>query len=307
MDNPNHETISHEGELDLLQLFKILWLYKLQVVGLTLIFAISSVFYALSLPNIYESESVLTPVQQGSGQGSQAGGLAALVGINLNDAGGNNVDVTLETSKSFDFFKYLNEKRDIAKYISAVDNYSYGEDKLYFNEEIYNSEEEKWVVDANGKSSQPPLLKSYKVFKKDHFSYVRDKITGLIEFKFEHQSPQVAKNVLDFIIKDLNQYIRDREIIESRDSIKFIELQISKTPVPEVRKALAKLVELKAQKMMIGETTDEYALKIIQSPIEPLAPAYPSRRVICIVITLLGGLLSSISVLIFHQIRNRKS
>ena len=109
---------------------------------------------------------MLTPVQQGSGQGSQAGGLAALVGINLNDGGGNNVDVTLETSKSFDFFKYLDEKRDIAKYISAVDNYSYSEDKLYFNEEIYNSEEEKWVVDANGKSSQPSLLKSYKTFKK---------------------------------------------------------------------------------------------------------------------------------------------
>ena len=307
MDTPNQETIPREGELDLLQLFKILWLYKLQVVFLTSIFAVFSVFYAISLPNIYESESVLTPVQQGSGQGSQAGGLAALVGINLNDAGGNNVDVTLETSKSFDFFKYLDEKRDIAKYIAAVDNYSYSEDKLYFNEEIYNSEEEKWVVDANGKSSQPSLLKTYKTFKKDHFSYVRDKITGLIEFKFEHQSPQVAKNVLDFIIEDLNKYIRDREIIESRDSIRFIELQISKTPVPEVRKALAKLVELKAQKMMIGETTDEYALKVIQSPIEPEAPAYPSRRIICIVITLLGGLLSSISVLIFHQIRNRKS
>ena len=307
MDKPDHETTPNEGELDLLQLFKILWLHKLQVVVLTSIFAIFSVFYALSLPNIYESESLLTPVQQGSAQGSQAGGLAALVGITLNDANANNVDVTLETSKSFDFYRYLNERRSIDKYILAVDNYSYSEDKLYFNEAIYNSEQDKWVVDANGKSSQPSLLKSYKAFKKDHFSFVRDKITGLIEFKFEHQSPQVSKDILDFIIKDLNQYIRDREIIEARDSIKFIELQISKTPVPEVRKALAKLIELKAQKMMIGETTDEYALKVIQSPIEPEAPSYPSRRTICIVITLLGGLLSSIFVLIFHQIRNRKS
>ena len=99
MDKPDHETTPNEGELDLLQLFKILWLHKLQVVVLTSIFAIFSVFYALSLPNIYESESLLTPVQQGSSQGSQAGGLAALVGINLNDANANNVDVTLETSK----------------------------------------------------------------------------------------------------------------------------------------------------------------------------------------------------------------
>ena len=279
---------------------------KLQV-GFNIYICYFFSFYALSLPNIYESESLLTPVQQGSSQGSQAGGLAALVGINLNDANANNVDVTLETSKSFDFYRYLNERRSIDKYILAVDNYSYSEDKLYFNEAIYNSEQDKWVVDANGKSSQPSLLKSYKAFKKDHFSFVRDKITGLIEFKFEHQSPQVSKDILDFIIKDLNQYIRDREIIEARDSIKFIELQISKTPVPEVRKALAKLIELKAQKMMIGETTDEYALKVIQSPIEPEAPSYPSRRTICIVITLLGGLLSSIFVLIFHQIRNRKS
>jgi LPS O-antigen subunit length determinant protein (WzzB/FepE family) len=307
MDNSNQDTNIDDGELDLFQLFKILWTYKFQVVFLTAGVAIFSVFYALSLPNIYESESVLTPVQQGGGQSSQAGGIAALVGINLNEANGNNIDVTLETSKSFDFYKYLNKKRGIDKYIVAVDHYSYTEDKLYFDEAIFNSEENKWVVDSNGESSQPSLLKSYKAFKKDHFFFVRDKITGLIEFKFEHQSPRVSKQVLDFIIKDLNQYIRDREIIEARDSIKFIELQISKTPVPEVRKALAKLIELKAQKMMIGETTDEYALKIIQSPIEPEAPAYPSRRIICIVITLLGGVLSSLFVLIFHQIRNRKT
>lgn len=306
MENSNQENTIDGGELDLFQLFRILWANKFQVVFITAGFAVFSVFYALSLPNIYESESVLTPVQQGSSQSSQAGGIAALVGINLNDSNANNIDVTLETSKSFDFYKYLNEKRDIDKYIVAVDNYSYTEDKLYFNEEIYNSAENKWITDSNGKSSQPSLLKSYKAFNKDHFSFIRDKITGLIEFKFEHQSPRVSKELLDFIIKDLNQYIRDREVIEARDSIKFIELQISKTPVPEVRKALAKLIELKAQKMMIGETTDEYALKVIQSPIEPEAPSYPSRRVICIVITLLGGLLASIFVLIFHQIKNRK-
>ncbi len=307
MDNSNQEDSINGGELDLFQLFKILWANKFQVVFITAGFAIFSVFYALSLPNIYESESVLTPVQQGSSQSSQAGGIAALVGINLNDSSSNNIDVTLETSKSFDFYKYLNEKRAIDKYIVAVDNYSYSEDKLYFNEEIYNSSENEWITDSNGKSFQPSLLKSYKAFKKDHFSFIRDKITGLIEFKFEHQSPKVTKEILDFIIADLNQYIKDREIIEARDSIKFIELQISKTPVPEVRKALAKLIELKAQKMMIGETTDEYALKVIQSPIEPEAPSYPSRRIICIVITLLGGLLSSIFVLIFHQIKNRKA
>ena len=121
----------------------------------TAIFAVFSVFYALSLPNIYESESVLSAVEQGSNENSAFGGLASMVGITLSGESSKRIDVTMETAKSVDFYVYLNQKRNIDKYLTAIEVYSYGEDKLYFNEEIYDSSENKWVVDENGQDSKP--------------------------------------------------------------------------------------------------------------------------------------------------------
>ena len=107
-----------------------------------------------------------------------------------------------------------------------------------------------------------------------------------MQFKFRHQS-HIAKQILDFIVVDLNEYVRERELLDAKKSIEYLTIQISKTSLPEVRRALSNLIEQQTQKAMVGETTDEYALKIIQSPIQPEDPSYPSRRTICIVITLL--------------------
>lgn len=306
MQTENTITSNQAAELDLYELFKIIWFHKILVAIGTAIFAVFSVFYALSLPNIYESESVLSAVEQGSNENSPFGGLASMVGISLSGESSKRIDVTMETAKSVDFYVYLNQKRNIDKFLTAIEVYSYGEDKLYFNEEIYDSSENKWVVDENGQDSKPSILEGHKELH-ELFDFGQDKVTGLVQFKFRHQSPHIAKQILDFIVVDLNEYVRERELLDAKKSIEYLTIQISKTSLPEVRRALSNLIEQQTQKAMVGETTDEYALKIIQSPIQPEDPSYPSRRTICIVITLLGILLSSIFVLIFNQIKYREN
>ena len=49
-----------EDSINFLELFLILWKEKIKIIFVTFLFAIFSVFYALSLPNIYKSEAILT-------------------------------------------------------------------------------------------------------------------------------------------------------------------------------------------------------------------------------------------------------
>lgn len=82
---PYDDEIEQEEELTLLDVFNILWSNKLMIIGITFIFAVVSILYALSLPFTYRAECRILPPQRSSGgMGSLAaslGGLADFVGL----------------------------------------------------------------------------------------------------------------------------------------------------------------------------------------------------------------------------------
>ncbi|MDF4350689.1 Wzz/FepE/Etk N-terminal domain-containing protein, partial [Vibrio parahaemolyticus] len=66
--NPNYppyplQSKSTDDEIDLRELFKALWKGKWIIVVATFIFAIGSVLYSLSLPDIYKSDALLAPAE----------------------------------------------------------------------------------------------------------------------------------------------------------------------------------------------------------------------------------------------------
>ena len=79
---------THDDEIDLRQLFRVLWAGKWLIVGITFAAAVIAVVVALMLPNIYRAEALLAPNDQKGAGGlsalaAQYGGLASLAGINL--------------------------------------------------------------------------------------------------------------------------------------------------------------------------------------------------------------------------------
>ena len=85
---------SQDDETDLAELWNAIWAGKLKIIAVTAVFAIASVFYALSLPNIYKAEALLAPATEESGGmaglAAKFGGLASLAGVNL-DGGGTSI------------------------------------------------------------------------------------------------------------------------------------------------------------------------------------------------------------------------
>ena len=99
----NHipEPVAHDDEIDLRELFTTIWAGKVLIIGVTSVFAVLAVVYALMQPNIYRSEALLAPVQAGDSASSLAskfGGLASLAGVNLGGGGMDKTSLAIELS-----------------------------------------------------------------------------------------------------------------------------------------------------------------------------------------------------------------
>ena len=78
--------ISFDNEIDLLELFHVLFKGKWIIVSMTAFASIIGVIYSLFLPNIYESKALIVPVKSSSSISGALGSystLAGFAGINL--------------------------------------------------------------------------------------------------------------------------------------------------------------------------------------------------------------------------------
>ena len=134
-----------DDEIDLRELFNVLWTAKKLIIQITAIFAIGSVAYSLSLTNYYKSESLLIARSASETQGlSQFGGLAAMAGVSLPSSGDDKAAQTIELIKSRQFVKHLMTFDDILPSIMAAKTYNSGSQELLFDQKLYDSETKIW-------------------------------------------------------------------------------------------------------------------------------------------------------------------
>ena len=108
--NTNTKVPSNEDEIDLRKLFDAIWDGKWIIVASTTILSIIAVLISISLPNVYKSEALLSPVvsEAGAGQAmSNIGGLASLAGINLQTQSVGNTTKALRKLRTLSFYEDL--------------------------------------------------------------------------------------------------------------------------------------------------------------------------------------------------------
>ena len=91
--------LAAEDEIDLRELFGLLWAGRVLIVGVTAAAAVVSVVVALVMTEIYRAEATLAPAdqEQASGSLAQFGGAAALLGVSLPGGGDSQVTNALAT------------------------------------------------------------------------------------------------------------------------------------------------------------------------------------------------------------------
>tara|TARA_B100001059_G_scaffold228928_1_gene260711 strand:+ start:788 stop:1738 length:951 start_codon:yes stop_codon:yes gene_type:complete len=305
--NLSRENTSYDDEIDLKEIFIVLWNAKLFIILITIIFALSSVFYALSLTNFYKSEATMNIAGESNSRGSLGGlsGLASSAGITLSSNGQDKSEIAIKLIQSRTFLKHLITFKDVLPSIMAAESFDFQSKKIQFNPNVYNVDNGIWVRNpAKNQQSKPSYLEAYQTYL-NQVSISRDKKSNFITISVEHISPVFAKELLELIITEANELLRNKDLRDSSAAIAFLNTEIPKASLITMKDAINRLVQLQLEKQMLSKVNKEYILKVIEPPFIPIEKSKPSRRSICILGTLLGGMLAIILVLIRYYISDR--
>ena len=295
----------YDDEIDLRELFGVLWAGRLKILVITAVFALASVVYALSVPNQYKATALLSPAQSSggglSGALGQLGGLASLAGVSIGGGGSSEAQVAQEIMKSWNFIEGFIKSNDLAVEIYAAEGWSKSSNSLQINSDLYDESNSQWLVENNdtGELGPPSSWKLFGDFL-GMLSVSEDKKSGLVSVSIEYYSPQIAKHWLDLYVAAINGHMQERKMAEVTRNITYLEAQIKKTNIAEMKEVFYTIIEEQIKSKMLAEASPDYAFVPVSPSMVPEKKSQPKRALICILGTLLGGMLSVLWVLVIH-------
>jgi uncharacterized protein involved in exopolysaccharide biosynthesis len=305
----DHQSLDqYDDEIDLRELFGVLWAGKIKIFAITAVFAIASIYYALSVPNQYKAIALLAPAQSNggglSGALGQLGGLASLAGVSIGGGESSEGQIAQEIMKSWSYIEGFIAENNIAVEVYAAQGWSKGSNELQIDNDVYDTETKTWLVENNntGVAGPPSSWRLFKSFS-GRLEVSEDKNSGLVSVSIEYYSPQVAKQWVDLYVESINRFMQQRQVDKVTRNIVYLQEQIGKTSIAEMQEVFYSIIEEQTKNKMLAEASPDYAFVAVGPSMVPEEKSQPKRALICILGTLLGGMLSVLLVLVTHYTR----
>lgn len=288
-------------EIDLRELWSAMWVGRWWIGGITFLFALASIIYALSLPSIFKSEGVYASAQNeggANGLAAQYGGLAAMAGINLGGAESSDIEQAKTLVKSWPFLEEFISKYELKPFVMAVKKWDGATERIVWDRDIYDPEKKLWTREPpRGKRAEPSSYEAYQRFV-ELLTIGADDKSGLISVSVEYLVPELSAKWLELLIKDLNNYFQQRDMKEAQRNIDYLSAKISETGVAEMQTVFYGMIEDQTKKLMLAEVSEEYLIKTVVAPKIAEEKSKPRRSLIVILGCMLGGMLSVFFVLV---------
>ena len=281
-------TNDFDNELDLLNFYFILAKGKKIIIYVSIFLFVIGIILSLMLPNIYRSEALLAPVDESSSLFSSAlsqyGGIASLAGISLQDQDvGGNSKQAIELMNSLSFFENYMMKKIFLPDLMAVKSWDHKKNKIIYDDNIFQENSNTWVRNFSyPKTLIPSPQESYEVFKNDHFNIIEDLKTGYIRLSIQHRSPSIAKEWVGLIFEDVNEHFRQKDRINSEKAVAYLNDQMAKTSLSEIRQVTASILQKEIQKLTLIEANKDYVFEYIYPPSIMEEKSAPNRSFIII-------------------------
>lgn len=266
------------------------------------ILVVITTIYLLMIPNIYQSSATL--MINGSNQSassllSQYSGLASFAGISIpSDSSANKPDLAIETIKSKNFFDHILEEYNLLPDIFAAKRYDISSKEIIYDPKLYNSESQKWVRKPNFLNNiVPSSLEAYEKYLA-MLSVYEDPKTGFIKIFFKHVSPEFSHQMVNIIIRELNNTIRTLETDRAKKSLIYLKKELNETKESSIKSSINVLIEKELTKLMTANVDEDYILQYIDKPFIPEKKTSPKRSTILIISALASTILSIMLVLL---------
>ena len=309
----NKHANDFDDEIDLLELFFVLVQGKWIITFATAFFVIIGTIYSLLLPNIYQSEALLAPVDESSslvgGALSQYSGLAGLAGINLTtEDTSSNHKKAIELISSLNFFENYLMPKIFLPDLMAIESWNNKNNTIIYDDSIFQKDTNTWVRDFSYPQKLiPSAQESFEVFKNDNLSISEDRDTGYIALSIKHQSPQLAKKWVEMIVEEVNSFYRQKDKESSEKAVTYLNKKIANTSLSEIRQVTASLLEKEIQKLTLVEANEDYVFEYVYPPSVMEKNSEPKRSQIIILFFLLGAFLGMIVVLFRYYFSKEKN
>ncbi len=296
-----------EKDINIINYLKVLWKRKLLICSITILFSLASVLYSLWLPNIYSSSATLSLINDPKGSSSQfarsqLGSIASLANINLNSGSGSIDRFSMASATIFsrDFASKFFTDDVVVANIMAVKKYDQGTKSLIYDESKFNSVDIKWV------SSKPTLAEFHKELIKI-LDFEQDKRLDVIYLSFDHISPEFSYDMVNLILKTLDNSIRSRDLKKSDEALNYLNEQYRNTQNTALKNSLNYLIESRLETQMLANIGDFYYFDVIDKAYVPFYKKAPSRALICILGFMLGFISSILFVSFREIVRNKEN
>jgi len=233
--------------------------------------AVLAVIVSLLLTNIYRAETVLAPVTSDDDKGGSLasalgglGGMAAVAGISL--SGGSSVEENLAVLRSREFlWKFAEEKKLMP---------------ILFESE-WDASRKKWEDDDP--ADQPGPYDLYRLLIEDGMLIVsKDDDSGLVTVSLEWEDAALATGWTNDLVAKLNRYLAQQAIARSQSNLQYLNEELMRTPVEEMRKTLFDLIASEQKNAMLANAQKDFAFRVLDPATVPDKKARPKRSLIVI-------------------------
>lgn len=288
-------------EIDLLDLFYVLWGAKWRIFGGGFLAAILMAGYSLQLANVYQASALLSPSRvESPGLSSQLGGLAGLAGIALPGGGKDSTRIALETLQSRKFLIEFVERRNIAPELLATTGYDLKNNQWQYDGSRYNLKAREWI-----ENKAPNEWAIYRVMR-DMINVNFDERRGLVSISLMSLSPSAASGWLAMLIEDLNQHLMEKEVAEAERSIAYLQQKLQQTALTEMREVFYQLIEQQTRTIMLARAKPEYALSTIDPGMEPRDRHSPKRTLMVVFAAMIGVIMAVMAVVVRQWLIGRE-
>lgn len=219
-----------------------------------------------------------------SGLTSQFGGLASLAGVNLSSSKDEkSVALALITSRAF--LEMFIQDHGLLPVLFA----------------------DRWDAGKKGwRTDKPPTLyNGVDRLRKTILNVNEDRRTGLVRLSVEWRDREVAAAWANDLVRRANHVTREWAIADARESQKYLQAELDRTNVVELRQSINRLLEGELKKEMIASVRVQYSFRVI----DPAKPADEDdfvrpKRMVLVLFGLVSGIMSGIVIaLILHAWR----
>jgi uncharacterized protein involved in exopolysaccharide biosynthesis len=279
-----------EDEIDLLELIRTLLQAWKTILGITIICSGLAIAYAVYAPEVFKADALLAPAQdEKSGVSSmlgQFGGLAAMAGISI--PSDSNVDRVLATLETREFLTKFIRRNDLLPVIFK----------------------DRWVevsksFKLDDKGEEPSIDDGYTILL-GCIESEQDK-SGLIKLSISWEDPDIAAQWANDLVKQLNEQLRQKAIADSKKRVGYLEQELAKTTLQDMRAVLYNLLESEKQKAMLANVNEDFALEVIDPAVAPETREKPKRKLIVALGGVCGGFLGIFAVFFTQFLQKLKS